>query len=195
MSNTFKITEEFKKGYEHKLQAYAVQRLKTIDRDIVIIANPHSSKRNAPKNMTHHQRIRYFQKVETENKAQGFQAGQSDLIIHHYNHFKTYPSLTIELKTLDENPFRPYRRNKDRLWIKETTEDEGNHVMQQLDFLARISSTSAAFLCAGTEMFNAVFEWYFYGKKLADSGYTQKVFEFMYGYAQLRRFHYLEKIA
>lgn len=150
---------------EVALQEYAVRELKRVNRDMPIISNPHSSQRNiSDKGMSQSHRRNYFSKVKGNNKKQGFQEGQSDLIACYPSMNADFPALSIELKTLPENPFREYRSTGE-LWIKCSADNEKvNHIHRQLSFIARMRNQGfAGIICAGKEQFDKVRSWYFYG--------------------------------
>lgn len=162
---------------EEDLQEYAVDRLKEIHYNIPIIANPHSSQRNiANKQMSEKQRIAYFQKIKRENKKQGFQEGQSDLIACYPSHNAQFPAIAIELKTKGENPFRPFR-SSGKMWIEASkSHKDVNHVMQQLGFIARMRKQGfMGIICAGKEQLDSIYNWYFKGAQKPET----KSFTFM----------------
>lgn len=179
---------------ESALQEYAVQQLKRIDTDIPIYANPHSSQRNiANKGMSQRQRMLYFNKIKKNNKSQGFQEGQSDLTAIYPT--ANYHGLATELKTVKEDPFREYR-STGKTWLEMTSDlEKSNHIIKQLDFLWRMRKMGfCAYLCAGMEQFDVVYEHFLRGTALQELGYTEKVYNFMNEYYEKRSITYLSKL-
>ena len=122
---------------ESQIQKATIKAIKATHK-CKIIANPLSEMQ------LHYKSERAKQAALAKARAQGWEAGQPDLTVILKGH-----TVAIELKTPATNPFRPFNRKKDVLWIEASTDhNKTEHVTNQLKYLAELYTLGVApFVC------------------------------------------------
>lgn len=115
---------------EAAIQSAFIKHLRMYHPDVTVITNPLSS-------MPIQGSKEYRMKVIGSLKAQGWQAGQPDLIIWNPK-ASLYRMIGLELKTPDTNPFRIIEKGQGRgdLWINGPMTEARQHVWQQIEYMA-----------------------------------------------------------